>query len=640
MVTRLSLDWLNGLRPFWSHSILSVEGLILGLMDSLIKLVPEKSAAGEGGEGPAEGCAPTVAAKTTTNRRLLKMRQQVAKQNKFIQDTKKQIRVLSELAPKSVSDREELAFLKSRLDKENDLLKNLLKTLIEEQKKDASQPWEPVRLCTGPADDVCRNPWMLGTDQSGMEPRFSFDSTLSSLTSQVDLTAATKDISDRLQKELMNRDRVIAILQSRVEALTADVMKVQRDNTAILDKTPRPATRYCETDMVSRLQFYKENTDALERNLVKMGAALGAIRSELGTNVTGEPIGCSTLLSSTMESSTQSNGHPSLTTSGKNGRSSMTTASKTGDEQYVTLLKELAKKSDECKRLTDRLAKSCNCQTETPEQVELEALKSRCSELLNEQQEFKLLIREQGDQLDEYRNKYLAAQQKVEEQNIEMAKRDLTNQRVEEQINEEVARIKAKFQEKMRQLAPFPRLLEAEEKKVKELKKSNEKLLEELKKSVKETKALEIRLQSAHASQNAALEKEHNLLKVEMEQVREEIKKESKKYDQIKEQLVASQKEVEDVRAETAKIIARTKDRAQEDRAAAQAQKNALELELAKSRANAAVTIGNREAALREMQGQIGVLSSSFNDAQMQIQSLRHQLTCLQDDKYGSDSRA
>ncbi|KAL9705451.1 hypothetical protein quinque_008969 [Culex quinquefasciatus] len=601
----------------------SVEGLIPGLMDSLISSwCLEKSAAGEGGEGPAEGGAPTVAAKTTTNRRLLKMRQQVAKQNKFIQDTKKQIRVLSEMAPKSVSDREELAFLKSRLDKENDLLKNLLKTLIEEQKKDASQPWEPVRLCTGPADDVCRNPWMLGTDQSGMEPRFSFDSTLSSLTSQVDLTAATKDISDRLQKELMNRDRVIAILQSRVEALTADVMKVQRDNTAILDKTPRPATRYCETDMVSRLQFYKENTDALERNLVKMGAALGAIRSELGTNVTGEPIGCSTLLSSTMESSTQSNEHPSLTTSGKNGRPSMTTASKTGDEQYVTLLKELAKKSDECKRLTDRLAKSCNCQTETPEQVELEALKSRCSELLNEQQEFKLLIREQGEQLDEYRNKYLAAQQKVEEQNIEMAKRDLTNQRVEEQINEEVARIKAKFQEKMRQLAPFPRLLEAEEKKVKELKKSNEKLLEELKKSVKETKALEIRLQSAHASQNAALEKEHNLLKVEMEQ------------------LVASQKEVEDVRAETAKIIARTKDRAQEDRAAAQAQKNALELELAKSRANAAVTIGNREAALREMQGQIGVLSSSFNDAQMQIQSLRHQLTCLQDDKYGSGSRA
>ncbi|KAL1375204.1 hypothetical protein pipiens_017632 [Culex pipiens pipiens] len=599
----------------------SVEGLILGLMDSLIKLVPEKSAAGEGGEGPAEGGAPTVAAKATTNRRLLKMRQQVAKQNKFIQDTKKQIRVLSELAPKSVSDREELAFLKK-------------------QKKDASQPWEPVRLCTGPADDVCRNPWMLGTDQSGMEPRFSFDSTLSSLTSQVDLTAATKDISDRLQKELMNRDRVIAILQSRVEALTADVMKVQRDNTAILDKTPRPATRYCETDMVSRLQFYKDNTDALERNLVKMGAALGAIRSELGTNVTGEPVGCSTLLSSTMESSTQSNGHPSLTTSSKNGRPSMTTASTTGDEQYVTLLKELAKKSDECKRLTDRLAKSCNCQTETPEQVELEALKSRCSELLNEQQEFKLLIREQGEQLDEYRNKYLAAQQKVEEQNIEMAKRDLTNQRVEEQINEEVARIKAKFQEKMRQLAPFPRLLEAEEKKVKELKKSNEKLLEELKKSVKETKALEIRLQSAHASQNAALEKEHNLLKVEMEQVREEIKKETKKYDQIKEQLVASQKEVEDVRAETAKIIARTKDRAQEDRAAAQAQKNALELELAKSRANAAVTIGNREAALREMQGQIGVLSSSFNDAQMQIQSLRHQLTCLQDDKYGSGSRA
>ncbi|EAT32331.1 AAEL015536-PA [Aedes aegypti] len=618
-------------------SCTSAQKNALDVVESLIRTVPEKSAARTSGDeewrqqpsNSGAGDPKPRRSRVMDNRRIMKMKQQVAKQNNFITELKKKIRLLSSMPAKSITDHEELAFLKSRLDKENQLLKGLIDRLIREQKIADSPGWEQIRLCTDPLEDICRNPWMLG-NFSMPDQRFSFDSTLSSLSSkaQVDGESVEQfcDLDDRVKKELMNRDRVIEILQARVEALTADVMKVKRDNFAILDKNPKQ-TKFCEADMVNRLKFYKENTDALEKNLKQMDAALEVIRMELGPAMTGEvqeSIGCNTYAATSELNKTTEDIRRS------------SSASKHGDDQFNILMKEYAKKNDECKKLTDRLAKSCSCRNDTPDQLEVDVLKKRCSELLDIQEEFQILIKEQGDQLEEYRSKYLSAQQRVEEQKLEMEKMNVTNRRIEEQINVEVQRIKTKFQDKLRQLTPFPRLLEAEEEKVSKLKDSNEKLLEELKKSAKEIKSLEYRLHNAHASQNAELEKAHNLLQVELEQLQATLQVENDKKAKLQAQLEEAQQELDDTRTETAKIVTRTNDRAQEDRKTAQARIHSLEVELTQSRAAASVTINNREEALREMQGQIRVLSGSLNDAQIQIQSLRNQLTFLQNERYGS----
>ncbi|XP_062551042.1 nuclease SbcCD subunit C [Armigeres subalbatus] len=603
--------------------------LIVDVVESLIRTVPEKSTGKSNGDDsyPAgAGSFKKPQNPEMNNRRILKMKQQLAKQNNFITELKKKIRSMSELSPKSITDHEELAFLKSRLDKENRDAKTLLERLIREQKMADCPGWEQIRLCNEPLDDVCRNPWMLG-NVSMPEQRFSFDSTLSSLTSDAQVGAeSTCDLDERLKKELMNRDRVIEILQTRVDALTADIMKVKKDNHAILDKTPRQ-TKFCEADIFNRLKFYKENTDALERNLKQMGAALDVIRTELGPALTGEcqeTVGCSTFVTPSEKSKT----------SGEIRR--LSSSSKQDDDQYNTLVKEYAKKNDECKKLTDRLAKACSCRNEPPEQLEIDVLKNRCSELLDSQEEFQILIKEQGNQMEEYRSKYLAAQQKVEEQKLQMDKMDVTNRRIEEQINIEVHRIKTKFQDKLRQLTPFPRLLEAEEQKVTNLKDTNGKLLDELKKSAKEIRCLEHRLHNAHASQNTELEKAYNLTQVEMEQLQAMLHEEKEKKAKLQTQLDAANKEMEQTRKETAKIIARTNDRAQEERKTVQERINSLEVELSQCRASASVTISNREEALREMQGQIGVLSASLNDAHLQMDSLRNQLTFLQNERYGS----
>ncbi|XP_055592723.1 thyroid receptor-interacting protein 11 [Uranotaenia lowii] len=597
----------------------SAQDNVFDFIENLINSIPEHTDASAFGT-TTQGAT----SKPMGTRRILKMRQQLNKQNNFIADLKKKIRVLGAASPKSISDQEELAFLKSRLAKENDLLNSLMRTLIEEQKKE--QSWEPIRLCTDPMDDVVRSPWMLG-GVAMQDPRFSFDSTLSSLSSQghgdIDDTMKYDDVTKQFQKELMNRDRVIEILQNRLDGLTADVMKVKRDNNAILDKTPKN-TKFCEADMLNRLRFYKENTDALEQNLHQMGAALNVIRSELGTNIAGTSpdfIDCSGL-----HRTSNFSGNHECSTPKKS-------CPKNNDDQYNELMKEFANKSEECKKLTDRLAKSCSCKADSPEQVELDLLKKRCSELLDEHDEFKILIKEQGEQLDEYRKKFLDAQQTVEEQKLKMNKMDITNNRIEEQINIEVQRIKAKFQDKLRKLLPFPGLLEAEETKVKNLKDSNEKLLAELKKSAKEIRCLESKLHNAHVSQNSELEQAYRLMKTEMEQTTDMLEEEKKAKQKLQEQVSSMQQEMEEVRSEAAKIICRTNNRIQEDKNAAQERLRVVELELAQCRAAAAVTIQNREEALREMHRQIGVLSASFEDAQMQIKSLRNQLTYLQNER-------
>ncbi|XP_055539048.1 myosin heavy chain, striated muscle [Wyeomyia smithii] len=595
----------------------SVEN-ILDLMDNLIRDVPNMAAdLTESSE--AANTTPVHNFGSGENRRILKMRQQLAKQNNFIAELKRKIQALASLSPKSISDQEELAFLRSRLEKEKELLKNVLNSIkIEEQKMNKGQVWKPIPLCSDPSDDVCRNPWMLG-NVSTQENRFSYDLNISSLSSkiQIDETKAHAGVSERMQKELMNRDRVIEILQNRVDALTSDVLKVRRDNEVILQKTPKQS-HFCEADMMHRLRFYKDNTDALERNLNQMGAALSILRSELGANLTenfSKSITCSTFLAP--NNCEQKNHLPRQ------------------DDQYNSLLKSYTQKSDECKKLTDRLAKACSCQDSSSEKTELELLRNRCSELLDVQEEFKILMKEQGEQLDEYRNKYLKAQQKVEEQILQMEQINIKNSKIEDQINIEVQRIKTKFQDKLRQLAPFPNLLESEKQKVKQLRQSNEKLLHELKKSAKEIKNLEHRLHNAHASQNAELERAHDLLKVEFKQVSELLDEAEKGKSNLEDSLNMALKEIDEIRVETANIIARANERSQKDKKTAQLKQHELEVELVQCRAAAAVTINNREDALREMQNQIAVLSASFDDAQMHIQSLRNQLTFLRNEQRG-----
>ncbi|EDO63578.1 AGAP008186-PA [Anopheles gambiae str. PEST] len=592
----------------------------------------DEDAAGPQSTRTANHPSASVAA-IQQSKRLAKLKQKLDRQNNFMVELKRKIREKEAMKPKADCDREELAFLRNRLKKEAELQHKLLADVIAEQRQEGANQWQSIPLCPDKLDEYCANPWTIGSVPVGEDRRFSIDSTLSALSSDElvggEMPAGCTDakLVERFEKELMNRDRVIEILQSRLDRLSADVHKVRRDNDTILDRHPKPVApitpRFCETDMMQRLEFYRTNTETLGQNLEEMERALHTIQQELGPM--GRESECPVKAAACAK--------PSHSVCEKSpARKSMSYSRPS--KQYTMLLQEYTKKTTECRQLCERLAKAqAGPEDPTPEDTERELLKKRCSELLDEQDEFRVLIREQATQLDDYRARYLAAQQQVEEQRLQMSKLQVTNRRVEKQINFEIEQIKRKFQDKLRHLTPYPRLLEDEQAKAEQLKQSNETLFAELERSLRQVKTLEDRLHQVHVAKDTEVKQALLQSQTDLEQTQERLDVMAKEKQQVEVEAIRWQRELDELRTESAKIIERANQRVEKERETAQKRYSQLESELAQCRAEASFTIGNREQALREMHSQIKVLSSSFDDAQLQIRSLRNQLAYLQNEK-------
>ncbi|XP_050077243.1 girdin [Anopheles maculipalpis] len=589
------------------------------------------------------------------SKRLAKLKQKLDRQNNFMVELKRKIREKEGMKPKADCDREELAFLKNRLKKEAELQHKLLADVIAEMRQEGNQ-WQSIVLCPDKLDEYCANPWTIGAVTVNEDKRFSIDSTLSALSSdeQFGETGACPDaeIAKRFEKELMNRDRVIEILQSRLDRLSADVHKVCKDNDTILDRNPKPIApitpRFCETDMMHRLEFYRTNTETLGKNLEEMEKALHTIQNELGPMSETEcplkascskPVPSVCKRSVSCQQTSEGDERPTVCVLGATSSRRETEPLVCGKDaaaqkQYAMLLTEYTKKTTECRHLCERLAKvQAGPDEPSPEDTERELLKKRCSELLDEQDEFRVLIREQANQLEDYRARYLAAQQEVEEQRLQMGKLQVTNRRVEKQINCEIEQIKRKFQDKLRHLTPYPRLLEDEQANSEKLKRSNETLFAELERSLKQVKILEDRLQQVHVAKDGEVKQALQQAQTELDQVQERLEVVLKEKHLVEEEALRWQRELDELRTESAKIIERANQRVEKEREVAQKKYSQLESELAQCRAEVSFTIGNREQALREMHTQIKILSASFDDAQLQIRSLRNQLAYLQNEK-------
>lgn len=261
------------------------------------------------------------------------------------------------------------------------------------------------------------------------------------------------------------------------------------------------------------------------------------------------------------------------------------------------------------------------------DQSELILLRNRVNELKEEQVEFKCLMKEQSLQLEDYRNKYLNAQQKVEEHTTTIEKLNLNNKRIEKQINMEVKEIRMKFQEKLNDLLQFPKLLENEQIKVAQLCKEKEEVEKKLVVVCKELKIVKAREENQNSDNDS---------KQQLQQCQNELSKAKKNVDELQrqrdlfcEQLKNTQDDLDTLRTESAKIIARTKERADLMKQQQQEQIDRLEKELAQCRATACLSVNDREVVIREMQGQLNTLSFSFDAAQKQIKTLRNHIAYM-----------
>ncbi|VEN56310.1 unnamed protein product [Callosobruchus maculatus] len=138
-------------------------------------------------------------------------------------------------------------------------------------------------------------------------------------------------------------------------------------------------------------------------------------------------------------------------------------------ENLKVYQEKIRKLEDELKALLGDKGKGAGLKEQLMElEQQLAVAKQRFKDAQDELEELRLLVQDQQQQMDDYRNKYLETMQQVEEQRRQIDLMEMENQRVSEQVNLEIQRVKNQFQEKVQELMPLPDILKNTQMKLQE----------------------------------------------------------------------------------------------------------------------------------------------------------------------------
>lgn len=233
---------------------------------------------------------------------------------------------------------------------------------------------------------------------------------------------------------------------------------------------------------------------------------------------------------------------------------------------------------------------------------------------------------------------------------------EVENQHVSEQVNLEIQRVKNQFQEKLQELMPLPDILKATQLKLKEAQqmhllaeRNNEAMAKELEQYKNKIAALSNSItqvtsdQQLEANEKATLQQkirdleqqieelqnERIDLKNELEVLTEKAEENERLAEERNHEITQLESQLETVREESARQVARTKDRCEMIRKSMQNEINELERQIAQSKAIAKAAQKDRDDIRQKMQAQINNLNENFEDAQMRIRSLQGHVNFL-----------
>ncbi|XP_037867877.1 paramyosin [Bombyx mori] len=293
------------------------------------------------------------------------------------------------------------------------------------------------------------------------------------------------------------------------------------------------------------------------------------------------------------------------------------------------------------------------------QEVNVRALKQCYREAREEIDELRTLMKEQNDQLQDYRVKYLQAQQLVEEQRRQMDMMDMDNTRISEQINLEIQRVKLKFQEKLQELAPIPDLLKATQMRLKdaqqaqaiaehnaeqlarELNCAREKVHVLLHNSLKppekpperggDEKQMALLNQriSQLAENNISLKSEIERLKASVIRTEESALANEKRLQEKMHECAQLGGELDRTRDEASRALQRAHEQTETVRKCLQTTVAELERQLAASRAQVSTAEKEREELKNRLHWQMKRLTENFEQAQLRILGLQTQVQSL-----------
>ncbi|XP_043285787.1 uncharacterized protein [Venturia canescens] len=282
--------------------------------------------------------------------------------------------------------------------------------------------------------------------------------------------------------------------------------------------------------------------------------------------------------------------------------------------------------------------------------------KQRYREAQDELEELRSLIQDQANQLEDYRNKYLQAQELVEEQRRQLELMEMDNARMNENVNLEIGRVKNQFKEKLAELAPLPDILKQTQAKLQEVQQMRliaerncEDLSRELLTCKEKLNALSTQF-TMMKSENSTLHDEKGLGSGRCDELEKKVSELKSENERMKSSIVRFEEQefmweqrveektheivqltalLEEVREDSARQVARTKERCETVRRTMQGQISEMEKQLAQCRATARAAQKDRDEIRQKMQGQINNLMEAFEQAQGRIRSLQGHVNYL-----------
>lgn len=228
----------------------------------------------------------------------------------------------------------------------------------------------------------------------------------------------------------------------------------------------------------------------------------------------------------------------------------------------------------------------------------------------------------------------LSAQEKVEHQRYLIDNLEMSNKNVEAQINDEITKIKEKFQEKLAELCPYPKKLEDTRCELIESKERIGVLEADMKTTLAALCKATCELKTLREQPDESLEKKYKKLQCEVDMLKKKCCGIKAAKDCLEEKLTAMKSELEQLRKDSSKIITTTKCCAEKNRQILHQHINGLEVDLAQCRASAALSTTEKEETIKKMKNELASLCAHFNDCQGQIKQLKNQVNYLTNQRH------
>ncbi|XP_026318393.1 interactor of constitutive active ROPs 5-like [Hyposmocoma kahamanoa] len=287
---------------------------------------------------------------------------------------------------------------------------------------------------------------------------------------------------------------------------------------------------------------------------------------------------------------------------------------------------------------------------------EVTNLKSQLRDLKDELEELRLTVTEKTEQLQEYRVKYLQAQQQVEELKRQLDVVDYDSKQVSDHIQLEIQKMKMQFQEKLQELSPLPDLLKGAQIQLQEAKQlqrlaedSSSQLSNELHRvkeklitavnNLNQEKAEKLKLQEENKRIKTSLEDSTKELeelrkstaenKCQVLRLEEKLSQQETRFKEKSVECAALLKDLDELRIETNRSLSRSKERSDSMRRYLQTQISELERQLVQSRAQCRACQKERDEIRQRMQIQINNLQENFELVEIRLRTLQGQVTSL-----------